>query len=113
PGVNSTDPSTVTQGLREKELQGRIYSQAELEQGAVLKAAVFLKDQTQSRKTMPELEKAAEHGGMAIKAVSWQQASGTIGQLVLLFWAIFVVASIIIAFVALIIINNELLTATM
>jgi ABC-type lipoprotein release transport system permease subunit len=113
PGVIGKDASPVRAGLHDKEIQGRVYSQEELEQGAILNAAVFLKDPNLSRQTEKDIDEAGKAAGLPLKAVSWQKAAGTIGQLVLLFWAIFVVASLIIAAVASIIVNNALLTATL
>lgn len=113
PGLAGKEGNPVRAGLHDKEVQGRVYSQQELEQGSVLNAAVFLKDPRQARQTQKEIMEAGKSANLPLKAVSWQQAAGTIGQLVLLFWAIFVVASLIIAAVASIIVNNALLTATL
>lgn len=113
PGIISDKQNPVQQTLHDKEVQGRAFSQDELDQGAVLNAAVFLKDPRQSRQTIAAIEDAGKKAGLHLKAVNWQKASGMIGNLVLLFWGIFVVATLIIFVVAAIIVNNALLTATL
>ena len=113
PGVITNDKNPVKQALHDKEVQGRMYGSGGDEQGAVLNAAIFLKDPAQARASTAEIEKTAKDAGMNLKVLSWQEASGNIGKLVLLFWAIFMFASLFIGFVAAIIVNNALLTATL
>jgi ABC-type lipoprotein release transport system permease subunit len=115
PGLTSGNPENhpFAAALHDQETSARAFSQSELEHGAVLSAAVFLKDPSQLRKTIPQIEKAGTDAGLSLKAVSWQQAAGFIGQMVLLFWAIFVTAAIVIFVVAVVIINNALVMATL
>ena len=87
---------------------------AELPSGrAVLNAAVLLENPAKSRETLPALEKAAADAGIRIRAVSWQDASGFIGKLVMLFWAVFAFAALFIGFVAALVVCTALLTATL
>jgi ABC-type lipoprotein release transport system permease subunit len=92
---------------------GRTYSQEEIEQGVVLNAAVILKDPRRIRETMPELEAAGARAGLPIKAVTWQEASGMVGQFVTLSRLVLYVAVLIIFAVALVIINNAMVMATL
>jgi ABC-type antimicrobial peptide transport system permease subunit len=99
--------------LRAEDLAERVYSQEELEKGVVLSAAVLLEDPEQLQRTMEELRQALKEAGLPLRVVSWQQASGIIGQFVLmaklgLYFAVF-----IIFIVALVIINNAMMMATL
>jgi len=115
PGLNAVDAQNApaAAAIHDKTVASAAFSQSELEHGAVLSAAVFLKDPSKLRQTLPQIEKAGSDAGLSLKAVSWQQAAGFIGQMVLLFWAIFVTAAIVIFVVAVVIINNALVMATL
>lgn len=98
--------------LREEELAQRVYSKDELENGVVLNAAVFLKDPKKLRETIMAIEKAGERDGLPIKAVSWQKASGFIGQFVLMAKLVLYFAVFIIFVVTMVVINNAMMMAT-
>lgn len=113
PGVVTEKSSPAQQALHDKEVQGRVFTQAQIDQGQILNAAVFLKNPKLSRQTAKEIEDAGRAAGMNLKVADWQSASGMIGKMVLLFWAILVVIITIIFLVAAIIVNVALLTATL
>ncbi len=101
-------------GSRKKEdLFDRVYSQDEIDGGVAKNAAVILKDPRRIRETIREIEAAAKREGLQIKAVTWQQASGMVGQFVTLARLILYVAVLIIFAVALVIINNAMVMATL
>ncbi len=89
------------------------YDPAQLEQGVVLNAAVFLKDHRKLDQTIKEIEAAAARDHVPLKALSWQQAVGVTGQFTVLMRAVLYIAVLIIFLVALIIINNALVMATL
>ena len=62
---------------------------------------------------MKAIEAAGKRDGLPLKAISWQEASGFIGQLVMAFQAVLVVLVLIIFLVALVIISNALVMATL
>ncbi|NMO14987.1 ABC transporter permease [Pyxidicoccus fallax] len=99
--------------LRRDDLAKRIYSQDEIEQGVVLSAAVMLKDPEQLPRTMAELQQSAKDAGLKLRVVSWQQAAGIIGQFVLMAKLVLYFAVFIIFVVALVIINNAMMMATL
>lgn len=115
PGVVAENPNLkeVGSALRRKEIQSRVYSKEEIEGGAVLNAAVFLKDSQLIPQTMKDIEAAGTAGGLTLKAVSWQNASGFIGQFVMLARVVLFVALFIIFVVVLVIISNALVMATL
>ncbi len=115
PGLidDSASFGDTAQALRNKELASRVYSQDEIDQGVVLSAAVMLKDPTRIQETIAEIHAAAERDKVPLKAVSWQEASGLIGQFVLMAKLILYFAVFVIFIVALVIINNAMMMATL
>ncbi len=91
-----------------------MYDPKQLEHGVVLNAAVILHDPEQLDETMAAIEAAgAAQTGLPLKAISWQKASGFIGQFVTLARIVLYMAVLIIFVVALVIINNALVMATL
>ncbi|WP_342380836.1 FtsX-like permease family protein [Myxococcus stipitatus] len=112
--VDDTKAFEGTQGAMHREDQvARVYSQEEIEQGVVLSTAVILKDPTKLQQTMEELKQVGTDAGMKLRAASWQQAAGFIGQFVLLAKLVLYFAVFIIFVVALVIINNAMMMATL
>ena len=105
PVLNKVDlPSSDIDGTKEQ-----------IEQGTVLNAAVFLKDNgpLPMRKAMKDLEALAKEGGYDVHAVSWSESSGMIGKLVVVFRAGLWIIVLIIFSVALVIISNAMVMATL
>lgn len=98
---------------RDEELQNRIYTQAEIENGVFINAAVILKDGRKLKQTMQEIVALSEAKGLGLNVVDWQQASGFLGQLIFLFRMVLYIAVGIIFLVALVIVNILLVTATL
>jgi ABC-type lipoprotein release transport system permease subunit len=92
---------------------GRIYRQEEIDQGVALNAAVILEDPHRIGQTMKDVEAAVARAGLPIKVVTWQEASGMVGQFVTLARLVLWVAVLIIFAVALVIINNAMVMATL
>lgn len=82
-------------------------------QGLVLNAAVMLDDGDRIPEARAAIEAAAAEAGLTLKVVDWQEASGVLGQLALVVRIILYIAIFIIFAVALVIINNSMLMATM
>ena len=98
---------------RDVELQSRVYSQAEIDEGVALNAAVVLRDPARLRETSREAKAALASAGLDMKVVDWQPASGWVGQFVSLARIILYAAVFIIFAVALVIINNAMVMATL
>jgi ABC-type lipoprotein release transport system permease subunit len=79
----------------------------------VLNAAVILKDPRHLEQSMKDIEAAGAQAGLPLKAISWQKASGLVGQFVTMMRGVLFTAVLIIFVVALVIINNALVMATM
>jgi ABC-type lipoprotein release transport system permease subunit len=89
------------------------YDPAQLQRGVILNAAVLLKDETKLDETIAAIEAAGERAGLPLKAISWQKAAGLIGQFTVLMRVVLYTAVLIIFVVALVIINNALVMATL
>jgi ABC-type lipoprotein release transport system permease subunit len=95
------------------ELFQRAYRQEEIDRGVALNAAVILDDPRGIAKAIPALEAAARKAGLDVKAVTWLEASGLVGQSMSVLRLVLYAAVIIIFAVALVIINNAMVMATL
>jgi cell division protein FtsX len=129
-GAESDDPANVAaagtvvksaedvlRGLagksKREKLENQNYDPAQLEQGVILNAAVIVKDPHRIRQTMRDIEVAGNKVGLPLKAIDWQKSSGIIGQFVTMIRAVLYISVLIIFAVALVIINNALVMATL
>ena len=79
----------------------------------VQNAAVFLRDVTRLDETKKALNAYFKAEGLPYQVIDWKEASGLIGQLAVLTRGILIIALIIIFGVAVIIINNSMVMATL
>ncbi len=99
--------------LRRDDLRQRVYQQAEIERGVVLNAAVILRDPSKLKQTLKDISALSERDHLGVVALSWQDASGILGQLVNLARLVLYIAAFIIFVVAMVIINNAMMMATL
>ena len=97
----------------EESLMDAPYAVSQLRSGVFINAAVILKDDKKLEETRLLIEAAGKREGLPLKAVSWQNAVGLIGQFAVLMRVVLYVAVLIIFVVALVIINNALVMATL
>jgi ABC-type lipoprotein release transport system permease subunit len=95
------------------DLSSKVYTQAEIERGVALNAAVILDDPGRLRRTQRDIERASEEAGLGLKVLDWETASGVVGQFVVMLRLILAVALVIFFVVALVIINNAMVMATL
>lgn len=93
-------------------LDERVYTEAELDNGLVLNAAVILKDPKRIAEGLAAVQRQIDAQGLPIQVVDWEAASGVAGQLILVLKSVLFVAIFIIFLVALVIINNAMVMAT-
>jgi ABC-type lipoprotein release transport system permease subunit len=94
-------------------LFSRVHTQAEIDGGVALNAAVTLRDPSRLRESAREIRAALAAARMDMKVVDWQQASGMVGQFISLARVVLYTAVFIIFAVALVIINNAMVMATL
>lgn len=91
----------------------RSYDPAEVERGLALNAAVLLEEGSDAKRAAERIEALSEREELGIQAVTWREATGLIGQFVLVIRMVLYVALLVIFAVALVIINNSLIISTL
>lgn len=109
----ATEPAVPEPTRHERTVVDDTYDPKDLESGVVMNVAVLVKDEGKIPQTMQAIEAAGQRAGLPLKAVSWQQASGFIGQFATLMRVVLFTAVLIIFVVALVVINNALVMATL
>jgi ABC-type lipoprotein release transport system permease subunit len=99
--------------LVREDLGSRVYTPQEIEHGVAMNAAVLLKDPQRLDETMRAIEVAGEKAGLPLKVITWQRATGMIGQFIGFARMVLYTAVLIIFIVALVIINNAMVMATL
>lgn len=112
------DEASLLGGVAEKrrlaEAQAsRVYTQAEIDQGVALNAAILLDDPRRIPEGLARVQAAADAAGLGLKVVDWQTASGFVGQFVTVLRLVLMTAVVIFFAVALVIINNAMVMAAL
>lgn len=97
-------------GVRAVDPWQRTFPPEDLRRGLVLDAAVRLTDPSRADALRPALEAAAAELGLEV--LDWKEASGLLGQIVTVLRLVLLVAAGIIFLVALILVNNAMVMAT-
>lgn len=115
PGVIDPDAALAGTGrkLREEDLIRRVYTQQQLDDGVVLHAAVMLEDPSRIDEVIARINQVSQEQHLGIQAVSWQKASGILGQIINVFRALLFVAVGIIFIAAMLIMYLSVLMATL
>jgi ABC-type lipoprotein release transport system permease subunit len=95
------------------DLGSRVYSQAEIERGVALNAALILDDPGQLRRTLRDVQRASDEAKLGLKVLDWEAASGVVGQFVIMLRIVLLVALVIFFVVAIVVINNAMVMATL
>ena len=88
------------------------FTQDEIDSGLALNAAIILEDPSKIEETQAQLEAALTAAGMQMKVVDWQKASGIVGEYITVVRLVLYIAIFIIFLVALVILNNSMVMAT-
>ena len=99
--------------LQREEARSRVFPSGEVETGVVLNAAVILKDPKKIAETIAAIEAQGAKDGLTLKAIDWQKAAGLIGQFIDVARNVLYIAILIIFMIALVIINNAMVMATL
>ncbi len=92
---------------------GRVFTPAQMDSGVCLEAAVLFKPGVAFTPAMARLQRVLDRAGLGLKVEGWRAAAGAIGQFVLAADLILGVATAIIFVVALVILNNAVVMATL
>jgi len=99
--------------VKRVDLTSQVYSREEIEKGVVMGAAILLKDPSRLKETIKNLQAISDKQGLGLKVIDWQKAAGNLGQFVFVAKFILYLATAIIFVVALVIINNAVVMATL
>jgi len=89
------------------------FTQDDIDQGLALNAAVLLEDPSSLERMLERVSEIEEEDNLGVQAVSWRKASGIVGQFIVLVRVVLYVIISITFLVALVIINNSMIMATM
>lgn len=95
------------------DILNRTYSIEEIEKGVAIGAAILLKDPSKLKETIKDLQAVCDKENLGLKVIDWQKAAGNLGQFVFVAKLILYFATAIIFVVALVIINNAVVMATL
>ena len=109
---SSLDGGAVDTGER-KEPVFATFTQEQVDNGLVLNIAVLLKDPALLAQTQAEIAALSDAKNLDLTVVDWRTAAGIIGQFMIVTRAVLWIAIFIIFLVALVIINNSMVMATM
>lgn len=98
---------------RGAQLDDRVYTSDEIRGGLAINAAVLLDDPSRLWETKAALEARIAERGLNLQVVDWQTASGIVGQFLYVVQAVLIIALLVIFLVALLIINNSMVLATL
>jgi len=94
-------------------LQQRVYSQDDIDSGIVRNAAIMLKPGENERDLMQRIKDLNDREKLGLQVVDWRTASGIVGQFVGVIYAVLATSILVIFIVALVIMNNSMVMATM
>jgi ABC-type lipoprotein release transport system permease subunit len=113
PRFNEFEGVTIqTRAERAAALADNAYERAEMESGLALNAAILLNDPDKASATQAAVAEKLKADGLDIQVVDWLAASGLVGQFIYVFRGILYGAIGLLFFVALVIINNAMVMAT-
>lgn len=101
-----------TRADREAALAATAYTRPEVESGLVLNAAVILEDPDKLAATQRDIAAKLAADELDVQVVDWLSASGLVGQFIYVFRGLLYGAIGLLFFVALVIINNAMVMAT-
>lgn len=96
-----------------EQIIGGDYTRAELESGVALNVAVILDDPDDLWPQRQKVQDALTAAGLNLQVVDWRTASGMVGQYIVAIRVVLYIAIFIIFLVAVVIINNSMVMATM
>lgn len=94
-------------------LDDRVYTLEEMRDGLAINAAVILEDPDRLEETKAAIQARIDALDLPLQVIDWRQASGIVGQFLYVVQAVLVISLLIIFLVALLIINNSMVMATL
>lgn len=110
---SSSSSLTSQQPLEAKAALSNTFDPEETQRGLVFNIGVLLKDEKEIPNAIEQFEKLFKENNLELKAVDWKTASGMVGQFVTIVRLVLLTGVGIIFLVALVIINNSMIVATL
>jgi len=110
---DDADLAEAKSKTRDSQNASSTITQNDIDHGIVLNAAVLLKNPALIQQTMKDILATSKQEQLGLKVSTWQQAAGNIGQFIYVAKAALYTAVFIIFVVALVIINNAVMMATL
>jgi ABC-type lipoprotein release transport system permease subunit len=88
------------------------FTREQIDEGLARSGAVVLDDPSKLESTRAAIEETIERKDLDLQVVDWQEAAGIVGQVVTVIRLVLYVAIVIVFLVALVIINNSMVMAT-
>lgn len=108
------DDLAALRGTRARHLAGRAtYDPEAASRGPILNAAVFVQDEARIPGTLEAIREAGRAARLPLKAASWQEASGLLGQFASLVRMILIAAAAVASLLALVVVSNALVMAAL
>jgi len=95
------------------DLLRRVYTQAEIDHGVALNAAVLVDDPRHLKAAQAAVQAAVDRAGLPLKVVDWKSAAGNVGSMIDGIRFALYGGAIILFAVALVILNNAMVMATL
>ena len=93
--------------------RARQFDEEDIDRGFVLNAAILLRDPERLEETAAAIEAVSQRQELGLEVLDWKEATGLVGQFVLVMQIVLVVMIVIIFLVALVILNNAMVMATL
>ncbi len=111
-GFDALADLELSAARRASAVDDRRFDPAEIDQGVALNAAIILTDPTQLAATRAAVDRAIADADLELQTVDWMEATGMVGQLVVVVKLVLFVAIFVIFIVAIVIMNNTMVMAT-
>ena len=111
----TTDSPSDNQANRAEQQALRLskrYQQSEIDQGAVLSAAVVLHDVTLIKQSRNDIESIIQDKSLPVQVIDWKKASGYVGQMISVMEIILVIFIVFVFLVSMVVVNNAMLMST-
>ncbi|MBA2663189.1 MAG: ABC transporter permease [Bradymonadaceae bacterium] len=102
----------LSRDARTAELESEVFTQEQIDHGIALNAAVVLHDASDLQASVRQVQAALDAASLKLQVVTWQSASGIVGQFITVIRLVLYIAISIIFLIALVIINNAMVMAT-
>ena len=97
----------------DQDLLNRVYSPDEIETGVVTQVALRLDSIDRIPEAKATIEALSKEKNLGLRVADWREVSGLVGKFIGVIWIVLVTAIVIIFLVALVIINNSMVMATL